>query len=68
MMKINEEMNYLENSEKNDNFKEETQNEFEFYNPNYNVNYFGLGRGSEDWQWEYKIIELKHIESSLNVL
>jgi len=50
MMKINEEMNYLENSEKNDNFKEETQNEFEFYNPNYNVNYFGLGRGSEDWQ------------------
>ena len=49
MVNVNETMDYMEDAEKNDGFVEETQNQFEFYNPSYNVNFFGLGRGSEEW-------------------
>ncbi|WP_291632835.1 hypothetical protein [Clostridium sp.] len=50
MLNLNEKVNYLEETERNDNFEAETENQVEFYNPNYAVNYFGLGRGCEDWQ------------------
>ena len=39
MLNLNEKMDYMEEGEKNDNFEEETQNQFEFYNSNYNVNF-----------------------------
>jgi len=50
MLNLNEKMDYMEESEKKDNFAEEAENQFEFYNSNYNVNFFGAGREVEDWQ------------------
>jgi hypothetical protein len=50
MLNINEKMDSMEVVEESHNFSEETQNQFEFYNPNYNVNYFGAGREIEDFQ------------------
>jgi len=50
MFNNNEEMDYMESIEKSNNWEQDTQNQFEFYNPNYNVNFFGLGLGSEEWQ------------------
>ena len=50
MLNINERMDNMENTEKVENFEEEFQNQFEVDNSNYKVNYFGLGRGAEDWQ------------------
>ena len=50
MLNVNEKMDYTEEVERDDNFGDETQIPFEFYNPNYNVNYFGLGRTVEEWQ------------------
>ncbi|MBU3145305.1 hypothetical protein [Clostridium sp. CF012] len=50
MLNINERMDNMENTEKVDNFEEEFQNPFEVDNSNYKVNYFGLGRGAEDWE------------------
>ena len=43
-------MDYGEEAEKVNNFKEVTENQFEQYNLNFNVNFFGAGRGYEDWQ------------------
>jgi hypothetical protein len=45
---VNERMDNMENAEERSNFEEETQKQFEFYNLNYSVNFFGLGRGAED--------------------
>ena len=39
MLNVNEEMDYMENSEKNYNHEEDTQNQIEFYNEHYNVNF-----------------------------
>ena len=50
MLNVNEKSDYIEETEKIDNIDEETQNKAEFYNPNYKVNFFGLGRDSEDLQ------------------
>ena len=50
MLNMNDKMDYIEEADKSEKFEEDLQNQFEFYNPNYNVNYFGLGRGAEDWQ------------------
>lgn len=50
MSNRNEKMDCMESIEVSDNFSEETQNQFEFYNPNYNVNYFGAGREIEDFK------------------
>ena len=50
MLNINEKSDYIGDTERIDNIEEETQNKFEFYNPNYKVNVFGLGRDSEDLQ------------------
>lgn len=50
MLNINEEMDYMEDTEKCDILEEDIQDQFQFYNANYNVNFFGLGRGSEEWQ------------------
>jgi hypothetical protein len=47
---VNEKMDSVEEVDRSDNFVDEVQNQFEFYNANYNVNYFGLGRGVDDWQ------------------
>ena len=40
----------MEEEERNDNFDREAQNQVEFYNSNYKVNFFGVGHKSEDWQ------------------
>ncbi|MBK5241773.1 hypothetical protein [Clostridium sp.] len=50
MLNINEKSDYIGETERIDNIYEETQNKFEFDNPNYKVNFFGLGRDSEDLQ------------------
>jgi len=50
MTNKNEKMDNIEEVERSDVFEEDSQKQFEFYNPNYNVNYFGLGRGSDDCQ------------------
>jgi hypothetical protein len=50
MLNINEGMDNMENSEKMENVEKELQNQFEVDNQNYRVNFFGLGRGVEDWQ------------------
>lgn len=50
MLNVNEGMDNMENAEKMDRVEEEFQNKFEVDNSNYRVNYFGLGRGIEDWQ------------------
>lgn len=50
MINVNDGMDNMENVEKIDGVEEELQNEFEVYNSNYRVNYFGLGRGVEEWQ------------------
>ena len=50
MLNLNEKMNPVEELEKVNTFEEETQNAFEQHNFNYNVNFFGAGRGDEDWQ------------------
>ena len=50
MLNVNEKMDYTEEVERNDNFREEVQLQFEAYNSNYSVNYFGLGRTAQEWQ------------------
>ncbi|MBK5241748.1 hypothetical protein [Clostridium sp.] len=50
MLNINEKMEYTEEVGKKENFAEETKNQYEFYNSNYNVNFFGAGPEKEDWQ------------------
>jgi len=50
MLNINEKMDYMEEAEKSDNVAEEAQNQFEVYNENYRVNFFGSGRDIEDLQ------------------
>lgn len=50
MLNVNEKMNPVEELEKVNNFEEEAQNVFEQYNFNYNINFFGVGRGHEEWQ------------------
>ena len=50
MLNVNEKMDYVEELEKNSGVREETQNAFEQNNFNYNLNFFGAGRGYEDWQ------------------
>ena len=65
MLNVNEKMDCMEIVEERDNFEEETQSQFEFYNLNYNVNFFGVGRSSEDWHWEYKAYVLETWENSL---
>ena len=50
MLNINEKIDHMEDTEKGDNFREETQNQFEQHNSSYNVNFFGVGRGTDDWQ------------------
>ena len=49
MLNVNDKMDYKEDQEINDSFVEETQNLFEFYNSNFNVNYFGAGRLSDEF-------------------
>lgn len=44
-----EEMDYTEEVDRTDNSEEKEKNQFEFCNSNYNVNYFGLGPGCEEW-------------------
>lgn len=48
MLNVNEIVDYMEDTEIIDNSLEETQTQFELYNSNCNVNFFGVGRGSED--------------------
>ena len=52
MLNKNEKMDYVENMVEGDKLEEVAQNkvEFEFDNSSYKVNYFGIGRGAEDWQ------------------
>ncbi|MGH4117542.1 hypothetical protein [Clostridium sp.] len=48
MLNINEKVEYKEEVEEN--FGEDTNNQYEFYNSNYSVNFFGAGPGTEDFQ------------------
>jgi hypothetical protein len=48
MLNINEKSDHLEDVEKINNLEEESQNQSEYYNWDYNINYFGVGRGSEE--------------------
>ncbi len=48
MMNINDKMDDKEKMEKEENFGEESKNNFNFDNSDYNVNFFGAGRGKED--------------------
>ncbi len=48
MLNVNEKREYMEEAEMIDNCERETQTEFEYYNSNCNVNFFGVGRGSEE--------------------
>jgi len=48
MLNKNKEMDYMEDVEKSNSSEQKPQDQFEFYNSDYNVNFFGLGRGSED--------------------
>lgn len=50
MLNSNEKMECMEEVDRKENFEEELQTQYEFYNSNYNVNYFGLGREVEDWK------------------
>jgi len=50
MLNINEKMDYMEEAEKSDKFVEEGLNQFEYYNQDYRVNFFGSGRDIEDLQ------------------
>ena len=49
MLNVNDKMDYTEDTEISDSFGEDTQNLFEFYNSNYNVNYFGAGRVDDEF-------------------
>jgi len=48
MLNINEKMDYVDETQKSEKFEEDTQNQYEVYNANLNVNFFGVGRGAED--------------------
>ncbi|MGH4119761.1 hypothetical protein [Clostridium sp.] len=48
MLNINEKSDHMEDVEKINNPEEESQNQAEHYNWDYNINYFGVGRGSEE--------------------
>jgi hypothetical protein len=50
MLNINEKMDYVEEVEVKENFGEDTKDQYEFYNSNYSVNFFGAGPGVEDLQ------------------
>ncbi|MGV8980439.1 hypothetical protein [Clostridium sp.] len=52
MLNINDKMDCVENMDESNKVEELTQNQvkFEFDNSSYKVNYFGIGRGAEDWQ------------------
>jgi hypothetical protein len=50
MLNINEKMDYLESEDKSDNFEQESPKQLEFYNSKYNVNFFGAGQETEDFQ------------------
>jgi hypothetical protein len=50
MLNINEKMDNNEEVETKDYFGEDAKNQYEYNNSNYNVNFFGAGRSTEDWQ------------------
>jgi len=50
VLNINEKVECNEEMDRSDKYEQEVQTAFEFYNPNYSVNYFGLGRAVEDWE------------------
>ena len=50
MLNSYEKVDYMEDEERSNNFEKETQNQIEFYDSNYKVNFFGVGHKSEDWQ------------------
>lgn len=50
MSKINDKMDYVDEKEKRNKFGKEIDNQFKYYNLKYNVNFFGVCRGSEDFQ------------------
>ena len=50
MLYVNEKMDCNEEVVKSDEFEEAVQAQSKFYNPNFSVNYFGLGRAVEDWE------------------
>lgn len=50
MLNINEKMEYKEEVETKENFGEDAKNQYEFYKLNFNVNFFGAGHDTEEWQ------------------
>jgi hypothetical protein len=50
MLNINEKMDYNEEIDTKDNFGDDAKNQYEYYNSNYNVNFFGAGPVTEDWE------------------
>lgn len=48
MLNINEKLDDMVNVEKNINIEDELQDQSEYYNWDYNINYFGVGRESEE--------------------
>jgi hypothetical protein len=49
MLNINEKIDNNEEVETKDNFSEDVKNQYEYYDSNYNVNFFGAGRSTEEW-------------------
>ena len=45
---MNEKSDQMDDVEKIINLEDESQNQYEYYNWDYNINYFGVGRGSEE--------------------
>jgi len=50
MLNVNEKMDCMEDGERIDNLREESQSQLEVYNQDYRVNFFGSGRDIEDMQ------------------
>lgn len=48
MLNMNEKSDQMDDVEKIINLEDESQNQYEYYNWDYNINYFGVGRGSEE--------------------
>jgi 2-iminoacetate synthase ThiH len=48
MLNVEDKSEFMENVEKIKNIEDESQNQTEFYCWDYNINFFGVGRGAEE--------------------
>ena len=54
MLNMNEKSDYVNEAEKGESFEEASQNQFEFYDSNYNVNFFGVGNKEIEGSYKYE--------------